>query len=473
MATLMPIIFPVMQCDPQRPTWTCRGGSHALVHALCSCFAAHGGRLFTGCPVDQFIMEGDEVKGVVRSPSTPSSPTRRSAAAPVVSNLSCHPTFRDLIGEEKLPDWVKQGVDDYKNDETVLFTNYWVLDKPPHWEGYPEEINTGLRLQLRHGERRGHPASGAQPGERRAARSADRLGSLGAGLRPGRSHPGAAKGQYTMMSWSNVPYKLPQHGGPEKWDEIRESYGDKVDALLREYNPGMMDSVVARYCNSPLDYYRKNPSMVDGQHDQRARRAGVVRDEPPLPRLRRTANALPGLYLSNSIWPFGTSNLGSGYVAASVVAEDLGVRDKQDWWRHKAIEPGSRSSSGGASRSNSTCLKRSKTSRRAISSTGVSRWRIWTRSYDVIVIGGGPNGLTATAYLARAGAKVLMLERHHEGGGGLVTEEWSGFRFNTHAKLMLMMDVMPPYTTSSSRAGAAATSSPTSPPRSSPATARR
>jgi phytoene dehydrogenase-like protein len=68
------------------------------------------------------------------------------------------------------------------------------------------------------------------------------------------------------------------------------------------------------------------------------------------------------------------------------------------------------------------------------------------RSYDVIVIGAGPNGLTAAAYLARAGAKVLLLERHHEGGGGLVTDEWSGFRFNTHAKLMLMMDVMPPYT---------------------------
>ncbi|UCE87470.1 MAG: NAD(P)/FAD-dependent oxidoreductase, partial [Deltaproteobacteria bacterium] len=49
-------------------------------------------------------------------------------------------------------------------------------------------------------------------------------------------------------------------------------------------------------------------------------------------------------------------------------------------------------------------------------------------------------------YLARAGAKVLLLERHHEGGGGLVTEEFSGFRFNTHAKLLLMMDVMPPYT---------------------------
>lgn len=67
------------------------------------------------------------------------------------------------------------------------------------------------------------------------------------------------------------------------------------------------------------------------------------------------------------------------------------------------------------------------------------------KNYDVIIIGGGPNGLTAAGYLAKAGAKVLLLERHHEGGGGLVTEEFSGFRFNTHAKLMLMMDCMPPY----------------------------
>ena len=65
--------------------------------------------------------------------------------------------------------------------------------------------------------------------------------------------------------------------------------------------------------------------------------------------------------------------------------------------------------------------------------------------YDVIIVGGGPNGLTAACYLGRAGAKVLLLERHHELGGGLVTEEWSGFRFNTHAKLMMMMDVAPAY----------------------------
>jgi len=68
------------------------------------------------------------------------------------------------------------------------------------------------------------------------------------------------------------------------------------------------------------------------------------------------------------------------------------------------------------------------------------------KKYDVVIIGAGANGLTAGAYLAKAGAKVLLVERRHETGGALVTEEFRGFRFNLHAFHMLMMEVMPPYT---------------------------
>jgi len=51
--------------------------------------------------------------------------------------------------------------------------------------------------------------------------------------------------------------------------------------------------------------------------------------------------------------------------------------------------------------------------------------------YDAIVIGGGHNGLTAAAYLARAGRKVLVVERRHVLGGAAVTEEvFPGFRFS-------------------------------------------
>jgi phytoene dehydrogenase-like protein len=54
-----------------------------------------------------------------------------------------------------------------------------------------------------------------------------------------------------------------------------------------------------------------------------------------------------------------------------------------------------------------------------------------TQSYDAVVIGGGHNGLVSAAYLARAGWKVLVLERRHVLGGAAVTEEvFEGFRFS-------------------------------------------
>lgn len=54
--------------------------------------------------------------------------------------------------------------------------------------------------------------------------------------------------------------------------------------------------------------------------------------------------------------------------------------------------------------------------------------------YDTVVIGAGHNGLITAAYLARAGARVLVLERRPIVGGACVTEEpWPGYRINTFA----------------------------------------
>lgn len=55
-------------------------------------------------------------------------------------------------------------------------------------------------------------------------------------------------------------------------------------------------------------------------------------------------------------------------------------------------------------------------------------------TFDVVIIGGGHNGLVAAAYLARAHKKVCVVERRAVLGGASTTEElWPGYRVSTAA----------------------------------------
>ena len=47
---------------------------------------------------------------------------------------------------------------------------------------------------------------------------------------------------------------------------------------------------------------------------------------------------------------------------------------------------------------------------------------IASREWDAVIVGGGHNGLTAAAYLARAGRSVLVLERRERLGGACTLE---------------------------------------------------
>ena len=63
-----------------------------------------------------------------------------------------------------------------------------------------------------------------------------------------------------------------------------------------------------------------------------------------------------------------------------------------------------------------------------------------TRAYDALVIGAGHNGLVCAAYLARAGKRVLVLERREHVGGAAHSEEvFPGFRFSVFSYVVSLL----------------------------------
>ena len=64
----------------------------------------------------------------------------------------------------------------------------------------------------------------------------------------------------------------------------------------------------------------------------------------------------------------------------------------------------------------------------------MSAERLAAETRDVVIVGGGHNGLVAAFYLAKAGFKPLVLERRAQVGGAAITEEFHpGFRCSTLA----------------------------------------
>ncbi len=331
----------LMNCFSMCFAWnyTTRGGSHALPHALVRCFMHYGGSAFQGCPVEKIIMENGEATGVVLSKHSVYPEAEIRATRAVISDLTPVPTFINLVGEENLTPELASAVKAYDYNNATIMVHY-VLSEFPEWIQEPQfpEVekaycfNIGIET----------PQDLVRFGNNRLSGILSDPPVCAGGCMQGfavADPTQAPEGLFPFHLWSLVPPDPKEEGGFENWDAIREGYADKVEDLVSEQITNFKRAIVSRLVTTPLDTYRRNASAILGCWGGGALTPEQFYLNRPFPGCGAPRTPIPGLYISQSLGAApGATTLHTGVIAASVVGEDLGVRD-QDWWHAKAIEP--------------------------------------------------------------------------------------------------------------------------------------
>lgn len=323
------------------PVHTARGGSHALTHALVRCVISHGGEVWGTCPVEKIVVREGRACGV-RLSNHAIFPGEEVHARVVISNVTLAPTFLQMVGEDVIgPERARQ-IKGFSYDDPQLFGVYYALRGDPEfasaawdpavqraWVGYLggetlDEIRSGL----------GRVASGVIPDD-----------VMGGYFLPTRAEPSQAPpGCHVAFVWVSVPpcprrWRGRRLAGWGSWGELAEPLADAITDRVEEAAPGFRSLILERHVNTPADQERSNPSairanMIGGSAI--AEQYGMNRPLPGLVSGGASRSFLPGLYLSNSIHPYGATHLATGYLAAVEVAEDLGCRDVP-WWRAQPL----------------------------------------------------------------------------------------------------------------------------------------
>ena len=153
----------------------------------------------------------------------------------------------------------------------------------------------------------------------------------------------APAGCHVTQAWIDMPgeplkWKHGQLGGKNSFLDIKNVLADQITDAYERYAPGFKKQILNRYIYSPLEQERNNPSAIQGCWAGGSVIPEQFYDKRPVPGVcvgGGSRTFLKNLYLSNSIHPFGITPLGSGYIAACEVAEDMGARE-QEWWTSKA-----------------------------------------------------------------------------------------------------------------------------------------
>ena len=368
-----------------------RGGSHELTHALVRCLLAHGGRIWTHLPG---ALDRDRERPRLRHPprargavSGRSDPGARDRLQP---RLHAHVPRPARRGRDRSRQRM-QRVRYFSYDDPQLMGFHYALKDAPVfrsaafdpaiqrcWVGYfgCDDMRDIQNAQTR-----------VLGGEIPPA-------TMGGWFIPTLADPGQAPpGCHTVYAWQTVPPNPRRWRGRRLngWDAWREGLGEallgEMTAVFEEMAPGFRDLIVEQHINTPRHQEQGNPTNVRGNMIGGSAIPEQAGENRPLPGVCVGGAArtfVPGLYLSNSIHPFGATHLASGCIAANEVAEDFGAREQPLVERQAARM---------VLRQHGLPFRSTAAPGRALAAAGGRDVAMNAAGYDAIVIGAGPDGL--------------------------------------------------------------------------------
>lgn len=290
----------------------CYGGSHKLAASLTREILMNGGTILDNAEVTKIIVDGDEAKGVEMFDG------RKIYAKAVASSIDHHSTFLRLVGEENLDKDFAETVKSWKWESWSFFTLHAALNEPPKYRTDDPWVNEAFMV-VSGFENTGDVLSFWEKVEK------GEIGNIGGHSTCETLYDptlSRVKGKHVAFFQMHAPYDI--KGG---WESKKEEIAKRVLSRWSEYAPNIKgDNIIMSHAESPLDIERRLPNMVRGSFKHGAYiplQMGYFR---PNDMCSSSRTPLKGLYLCGaSMYPGGLVVGGAGYIAANMVADDLGV----------------------------------------------------------------------------------------------------------------------------------------------------
>jgi len=288
------------------------GGSGQFTQALARCVEAHGGEVHTDAAVQEVIVNDDGVACGVRLWDG-----REFYARQVIGALDPHTLMVDLVDQKHVP----RATQDEIRAMGVLRYNISCLKADVAIERLPQlkcgrqELMTGYLMLNPTIDyvRKGQAAcmAGELPEQMTMA-------PVFPSLIDRTQVPDGSDGQTIYLYMPAVPYEL---SGGRDWQDVKEDYTTKVIAEMDTYMPGLKDTVIGQWTQSPADLAKKAHRGNVIHTDMSMHQMGPWR---PTPSMAGYQTPIPGLWhTAAGAHPMGALNGWSGRTTARTVDKVL------------------------------------------------------------------------------------------------------------------------------------------------------